>query len=37
MQNTFELPDDGAVNLFGTGCTVETGDGTAAKQNQQLI
>ena len=31
MQNTFELPDGGAVTLFGTGCTVETGNGIAAK------
>ena len=31
MQNTFELPDGGAVTLFGTGCTVETGDGTCCK------
>ena len=36
MQNTFELSDGGAVTLFGTGCTVETGNGIAAKQNQQL-
>ncbi len=31
MQNTFELPDGGAVTLSGAGCTVETGDGIAAK------
>ena len=23
MQNTFELPDGGAVTLFGAGCTVK--------------